>query len=64
LRSAAQVFIGLLAEGWADAFTSRGWATADEIQAMRDAWLRFAEFPGALFVAAWCEAVAFKPKKK
>jgi hypothetical protein len=27
---------------------------------MREAWLRFAEFPGALFVAAWCEAVARK----
>ncbi len=61
LRNVAQVFIGLLAEGWSDAFTSRGWATVDDIQAMRDAWLRFAEFPGALFVAAWCEAVAVKP---
>lgn len=61
LQSAAQVFIGLLGEGWADAFTSRGWANDDEIQAMRDAWLRFARFPGALFVAAWVEAVAFKP---
>jgi ubiquinone/menaquinone biosynthesis C-methylase UbiE len=61
LRSAADVFMGLLAEGWSDAFTSRGWATEHEIQEMRDAWLRFAAFPGALFVAAWCEAVAFKP---
>ncbi len=60
LQSAAQVFIGLLAEGWSDAFTSRGWATAADIQDMRDAWLRFAAFPGALFVAAWCEAVAWK----
>jgi len=60
LQSAAQVFIGLLGEGWADAFTSRGWANDDDIQSMRDAWLRFAEFPGALFVAAWIEAVAFK----
>jgi ubiquinone/menaquinone biosynthesis C-methylase UbiE len=63
LRSAANVFIGLLAEGWSDAFTQRGWATADEIQEMRDAWLRFAAFPGALFVAAWCEAVAVKPNQ-
>ena len=60
LQSAAQVFIGLLEETWSDAFTSRGWATAADIQAMREAWLRFAEFPGALFVAAWCEAVARK----
>jgi SAM-dependent methyltransferase len=60
LQSAAQVFIGLLAESWSDAFTSRGWATTADIQEMREAWLRFAEFPGALFVAAWCEAVARK----
>jgi len=61
LRNAAQVFIGLLAEGWSEAFTSRGWANEHDVQAMRDAWLRFAEFPGALFGAAWCEAVAVKP---
>jgi ubiquinone/menaquinone biosynthesis C-methylase UbiE len=60
LQGAAQVFIGLLAEGWSEAFTSRGWATEDDIQDMRDAWLRFARFPGALFVAAWCEAIAWK----
>lgn len=60
LHGAAQVFIGLLAETWSDEFTSRGWATADDIQSMREAWLRFAQFPGALFAAAWCEAVARK----
>ena len=60
LQGAAQVFIGLLAEGWSEAFTSRGWATETDIQAMREAWLKFAEFPGALFAAAWCEAVAWK----
>ncbi|MGH9874346.1 MAG: class I SAM-dependent methyltransferase [Pyrinomonadaceae bacterium] len=60
LQGAAQVFIGLLAETWSDAFMSRGWATAADIQDMREAWLRFAKFPGALFVAAWCEAVARK----
>ncbi len=58
LRGAAQVFIGLLTESWADAFQSRGWATTEDTKAMSDAWLRFAEFPGALFVSAWCEAVA------
>ena len=57
LRRAAQVFIGLLAEGWSDAFQSRGWATTEDIKAMSDAWLRFAEAPGAIFAAAWCEAV-------
>ena len=60
LQGAAQVFIGLLAEGWSDAFTSRGWASESDIQEMREAWLRFAAFPGALFVAAWCVAVAWK----
>lgn len=60
LRGAARVFIGLLTEGWSEAFQSRGWATAEDIKAMSDAWLRFAESPGALFVSAWCEAIAFK----
>ena len=60
LQSAAQVFIGLLAESWSAEFTSRGWATEADIQDMRDAWQRFAVFPGALFAAAWCEAVARK----
>jgi len=63
LRGAAQVFIGLLAEGWSDAFQSRGWASPEDIKAMSDAWLRFAEFPGALFAPTWCEAVAFKDQK-
>jgi ubiquinone/menaquinone biosynthesis C-methylase UbiE len=63
LRGAAQVFIGLLAEGWSDAFQSRGWAAAEDIKAMSDAWLRFAEFPGALFASTWCEAVASKDQR-
>jgi SAM-dependent methyltransferase len=63
LRGAAQVFIGLLAEGWSDAFQSRGWAGPEDIKAMSDAWLRFAEFPGALFASTWCEAVAFKDQR-
>jgi SAM-dependent methyltransferase len=56
----AQVSAGLLAEGWGEAFVSRGWATRDEIKEMSDAWLRFATLPGAVFAAAWCEAVARK----
>jgi ubiquinone/menaquinone biosynthesis C-methylase UbiE len=60
LRGAAQVFIGLLSEGWSKAFQSRGWATPEDIEAMKDAWLRFAEAPGALFASTWCEAIAYK----
>jgi len=56
----AYVSAGLLAEGWGEAFTSRGWATAEDISEMRAAWQRFATFPGAIFAAAWGEAVAWK----
>ena len=59
-KAFADVSAGLLAEGWGEAFTSRGWATAEEICEMRTAWDRFAAFPGAIFAAAWCEAVAWK----
>jgi ubiquinone/menaquinone biosynthesis C-methylase UbiE len=56
----AQVSAGMLLEGWGEAFTSRGWATRDDIKEMGDAWRRFASYPGAIFAAAWCEAVAWK----
>ena len=56
----AQVSAGLLAEGWGEAFVSRGWATTSDIKEMADAWRRFANFPGAIFAAAWCEAIARK----
>ena len=56
----AYVSAGLLAEGWGEAFTSRGWATAEDISEMRTAWQRFAAFPGAIFAAAWGETVAWK----
>jgi len=46
--------------GWGETFVSRGWATTDEIKAMGNAWSRFANRPGAIFAAAWCEAVARK----
>jgi ubiquinone/menaquinone biosynthesis C-methylase UbiE len=59
-RGFAEVSAGLLQEGWADAFLSRGWATAEDIKQMSDAWRRFASAPGAIFGAAWCEAVARK----
>jgi ubiquinone/menaquinone biosynthesis C-methylase UbiE len=56
----ARVSAGLLAEGWGAAFISRGWATAADVEEMSAAWQRFAAFPGAIFAAAWCEAVARK----
>lgn len=60
LQSFAQVSAGLLQEGWGEEFVSRGWATTNDIKEMGDAWRRFANFPGAIFAAAWCEAVARK----
>ena len=54
----AQVSAGLLAEGWGDAFVGNGWATRDDIKEMADAWRRFANFPGAIFAAAWCVPAA------
>lgn len=48
------------AEGWGQKFISRGWATTDDIKEMTDAWRKFANSPGAIFAAAWCEAVARK----
>lgn len=56
----AQVSIGLLGEGWANEFISRGWATTEDIRAMVNGWESFANYPGAIFAAAWCEAVARK----
>jgi SAM-dependent methyltransferase len=60
LRGFAEVSAGLLTEGWGDTFRNRGWATAEDIKEMSDAWRQFATFPGAIFAAAWCEAVARK----
>jgi ubiquinone/menaquinone biosynthesis C-methylase UbiE len=56
----ASVSAGLLSEGWGEAFTSRGWATPEDLKEMSEAWGRFAATPGAIFAAAWCEAVARK----
>jgi SAM-dependent methyltransferase len=56
----AHVSAGLLAEGWANKFLDRGWATAEDVKEMSDAWRRFAASPGAIFAATWCEAVARK----
>jgi ubiquinone/menaquinone biosynthesis C-methylase UbiE len=56
----AQVSAGMLAESWGAEFISRGWATSETLKDMEDAWRRFAVRPGAIFAAAWCEAVARK----
>jgi SAM-dependent methyltransferase len=58
LRDSAEVSIGLLSEGWADAFISRGWATAEEINEINNAWRKFPDLEGAFYAYAWCEAVA------
>ncbi|MBC7930212.1 MAG: hypothetical protein H7Z38_06540, partial [Rubrivivax sp.] len=60
LRGFAEVCVGLLSEGWGDDFKTRGWATSEDVEEMSDAWRRFAALPGAIFAAAWCEAVARK----
>ncbi len=60
LSGFARVSAGLLSEGWGEEFMSRGWATTEAVEEMREAWGRFAATPGAIFAAAWCEAVARK----
>jgi len=63
LQGFAAVSSGLLMEGWGEIFSNRGWANAEEIDEMRDAWQKFAASPGAIFAAAWCEAVARKQER-
>jgi SAM-dependent methyltransferase len=58
LRDSAEISIGLLSEGWADAFMSRGWATAEEINEMYDGLRKFSTLAGAFYAYAWSEAVA------
>jgi hypothetical protein len=45
---------------WAGEFLNRGWATRDDLSQMIDAWQQFANIRGAIFAAAWCEAIGFK----
>lgn len=56
----AEVSIGLLHEAWGKEFESRGWTKPADIQAMIDDWTTFANTPGAIFAACWCEAIAHK----
>ena len=64
LHTFAELSAELLERGWddnwGDKYLSRGWATPDDLKEMADAWKRFADTPGAIFAAAWCEAVARK----
>lgn len=60
LQGFAEASVGLLSDRWGDDFKTRGWATSEAIEEMSDAWRRFAALPGAIFAAAWCEAVARK----
>jgi SAM-dependent methyltransferase len=38
---------------------TEGWATADELREMSDAWTAWGEDPGAYVARFWCEAVAW-----
>jgi hypothetical protein len=60
LQGAAELNIGLLKEGWGDAFAGRGWAIGDDLEEMSKAWREFAKTPGALMATTWCEAIAWK----
>jgi SAM-dependent methyltransferase len=60
LGAVAKLNIGLLAEGWAEEFKNRNWATADDCAEMIESWKKFSVTPGALLAFTWCEAVAFK----
>lgn len=60
LQHLAEVSITMLAETWGDEYMKRGWATADDIRHMGQAWRKFAQTPGAFQAQAWCEAIARK----
>jgi len=64
LLTFAELSVELIKEGagdiWAEAYLSRGWTTREELQQMAEAWKRFANTPGAIFAAAWCEGLGRK----
>lgn len=37
----------------------KGWATADSLAAMADAWREWSQTPGAFLARFWCEAVGW-----
>ena len=60
LMTFAEMSSDLIKETWGEEFEKRGWATPEELKLMIEAWPRFAQLPGAIFAAAWCEAIGFK----
>jgi SAM-dependent methyltransferase len=40
---------------------THGWATAQELEHMSNAWLAWGEEPGAFVASFWCEAIAWNP---
>lgn len=48
----------LEAEPYIAHVVAEGWATADELERMTEAWRAWAEVPGATFVTLWCEVLA------
>ncbi|HEV8366980.1 MAG TPA: hypothetical protein VGQ39_03425 [Pyrinomonadaceae bacterium] len=53
LHTFADLSAELLEQGWDDKYLTRGWATQDDLKEMADT-------PGAIFAAAWGEAVTRK----
>ena len=60
LLTFAEMSGDLIKEKWGEEFESRGWATSEELKLMIEAWQHFPYQPGAIFAAAWCEAIGFK----
>jgi ubiquinone/menaquinone biosynthesis C-methylase UbiE len=50
----------LVTEAFANQFQNLGWASADEVDRMTEAWREFSAKSGAFYAVAWCEAVAWK----
>jgi SAM-dependent methyltransferase len=42
-------------------FVTQGWATAEELEEIGQAWIAWGELPGAFVARFWCEAVAWAP---
>ncbi len=40
---------------------AEGWATAQELEEMRRAWVEWGRHPGAFVARFWCEAIAWAP---
>lgn len=50
----------LVEESFAKPLEDSGWADAELIKRIKEAWLRFPDSPGAFYALAWCEALAKK----